>query len=310
MAEFDHQPVMLEQVLTGLSLQPDGYYVDATFGRGGHSRALLRQLGPKGRLLVLDKDPEAIRSAKLLAQQDERVSVVHTSYMNLVDAVKESGWLQGVQGVLLDLGVSSPQLDDPGRGFSFMQQGPLDMRMNTEAGIDAASWLAEASDEEIAKVLRDYGEERFAWRIARKIVETREETPLETTRQLAELIASTVPFREKHKHPATRSFQAIRIFINQELHELKAVLPQTIDVLAEGGRLAVISFHSLEDRIVKRFIRDEYRGPELPPDLPIIPEAYLPRLRPLGKAIKTDSEEIQANPRARSAILRLAERLV
>ncbi len=301
---------MLEQVLTGLSLQPDGYYVDATFGRGGHSRALLRQLGPKGRLLVLDKDPEAIRSAKLLAQQDERVSVVHTSYMNLVDAVKESGWLQGVQGVLLDLGVSSPQLDDPGRGFSFMQQGPLDMRMNTEAGIDAASWLAEASDEEIAKVLRDYGEERFAWRIARKIVETREETPLETTRQLAELIASTVPFREKHKHPATRSFQAIRIFINQELHELKAVLPQTIDVLAEGGRLAVISFHSLEDRIVKRFIRDEYRGPELPPDLPIIPEAYLPRLRPLGKAIKTDSEEIQANPRARSAILRLAERLV
>jgi 16S rRNA (cytosine1402-N4)-methyltransferase len=210
--------------------------------------------------------------------------------------------------VFLDLGVSSPQLDDAARGFSFLGEGPLDMRMNPQAGISASEWLARASAEEIADVLWKYGEERHSRRIARRIVNTRDESPVTTTAQLANLVAAAVPGREKKKHPATRSFQAIRIFINQELEDLESVLPQAVDVLAPGGRLAVISFHSLEDRMVKRFIRDAYRGPELPPDLPVLPQAYQPRLKPVGKRIRASDAEVRDNPRARSAVLRVAER--
>ncbi|MEE9342935.1 MAG: 16S rRNA (cytosine(1402)-N(4))-methyltransferase RsmH [Gammaproteobacteria bacterium] len=305
---FLHQPVMLSQVMTGLNVCAEGCYVDATFGRGGHSRAILNGLGAEGRLLVLDRDAQAIAAAQVLAQEDQRLIPVHCSFAGLESAVREQGWFERVDGVLLDLGVSSPQLDDPQRGFSFLRNGPLDMRMDTHSGLDAASWLATAEEYDITHVLKVFGEERFARRIARKLVEVRAETPITTTHQLAELIATAVPFKEKHKHPATRSFQAIRIFINQELEELKQVLPQVVNCLAPAGRMAVLSFHSLEDRIVKRFIRDEQRGPQLPPDLPIIPDEYRPRLRAVGKMSKATNEEVQQNPRARSAVLRIAER--
>ncbi len=303
-----HQPVLLTQVLDALRVKPEGIYIDATFGRGGHAAALLEKLGPEGRLLAFDKDPEALAWASRRFAGEERLLMRAGSFGKLASEVDALGWRGRVDGILLDLGVSSPQLDDAARGFSFRQAGPLDMRMNPEAGPSAADWLAEASEQEIADVLWKYGEERFSRRIARAIVNTREETPIVTTLQLAELIASAAPRRDRHKHPATRSFQAIRIFINRELEDLEAVLPQAVDALAPGGRLAVISFHSLEDRIVKRFIRDEFRGPELPPDLPVMPAHYAPRLKPVGKQIRAGDEEIAANPRARSAVLRVAER--
>lgn len=304
-----HCPVLLNEVLDALQIKPDGLYVDGTFGRGGHAAALLQKLQAQGRLLAFDKDPEALAYAADCFENEPRLITRCGSFADLESVVSELGWQGKVDGVFLDLGVSSPQLDDAERGFSFLGEGPLDMRMNPQTGVSASDWLASADAEEIANVLWRYGEERRSRRIARRVVESRDETPITTTRQLANLIAAAVPGRERKKHPATRSFQGIRIFINQELEDLKSVLPQVIDVLAPGGRLVVISFHSLEDRLVKRFIRDEYRGPELPPDLPLLPQAYQPRLKPVGKRIRATEAEVRDNPRARSAVLRVAERV-
>jgi 16S rRNA (cytosine1402-N4)-methyltransferase len=304
-----HRPVLLAEVLEALDIQPQGVYVDGTFGRGGHAGAILAELGTGGRLLALDRDPAAVRSAVTQYGNDPRFEIQQGTF-TMLDHLIAQRQLEGkVNGLLLDLGVSSPQLDAPERGFSFSADGPLDMRMDPGAGMSAAQWLAQANESEIANVLRIYGEERFARRIARRIVETRVRQPLRTTRQLAELIAAAVPGRERNRHPATRSFQAIRIYINRELEELQDVLEQVPVVLALRGRLAVISFHSLEDRIVKRFIRREYRGEPLPADLPLAGAAYQPRLRPVGKAIRPGPAELAANPRARSAVLRVAERL-
>jgi len=304
-----HRPVLLEEVLDALRIRQDGLYVDGTFGRGGHAEAVLERLQSQGRVLAFDKDPAALAFAASRFSEEPRLIMRRGSFGDLRAVVTELGWQGKVDGILLDLGVSSPQLDDAARGFSFLNDGPLDMRMDPDSGTSAADWLAEASAQDIADVLWRYGEERHSRRIARAIVARRDDAPLRTTRQLAELIASVVPGREGRKHPATRSFQAIRIFINRELQDLETVLPQAVDVLAPGGRLAVISFHSLEDRIVKRFIRDQQRGPQLPPDLPVVPEAYKPPLRAVGKAVRPGEQELRDNPRARSAVLRVAERV-
>ncbi|HHI94700.1 MAG TPA: 16S rRNA (cytosine(1402)-N(4))-methyltransferase RsmH [Gammaproteobacteria bacterium] len=308
--DFAHQPVLFEEVLMALAIRPDGIYVDGTFGRGGHAGAILERLGPQGQLLAIDKDPQAVAVAKDRFGADSRFSIAQGSFTELGRLVQEKGWQAGgVDGVLLDLGVSSPQLDDPERGFSFRHDGDLDMRMDPESGQSAAQWLARADEYDIRRVLREYGEEKFAKRIAHAIVKAREETPISTTRQLATLIAEASPVHEKGKDPATRSFQAIRIFINGELDDLKQCLPQALDVLRPGGRLAVISFHSLEDRIVKRLLRKEARGDDFPPDLPIPQSALSPRIRLVGKAVRAREQEIAANPRARSAVLRVAERI-
>ncbi len=304
-----HRPVLLEAVLQALDPRPGGIYVDATYGRGGHTRALLERLGPEGRVYALDKDPEAIAHAREAFAGEPRLTVVPGSFAMLQARVREWGIEGRVNGVLMDLGVSSPQLDDPGRGFSFLRPGPLDMRMDPTRGRPAAAWLAEAPVEELADVIRRYGEERHARRIARAIDRARREAPIDTTARLAAVVASAVPEREPGKHPATRTFQAIRIFINGELEELEAALPQTLDVLAPGGRLAVISFHSLEDRRVKRFIQQEARGDRFPPDLPVPYSALTPTLKPVGKAVRATAAEVADNPRARSAVLRVAERL-
>ncbi|MCO6414209.1 MAG: 16S rRNA (cytosine(1402)-N(4))-methyltransferase RsmH [Thiogranum sp.] len=304
-----HRPVLLDQVLDSLQVRPGGLYIDGTFGRGGHAAVILEKLGTEGRLLAFDKDPDAVEFAAGRFGDEPRLIMRSGSFINLATVVAELGWQGRVNGILFDLGVSSPQLDDAARGFSFLKPGPLDMRMNPRAGISASQWLAEAGEREIADVLWKYGEERFSRRIARNIVRAREQAPVTTTEQLATLIAAAVPGREAKKHPATRSFQAIRIFINRELEDIEAVLPQAVDALAPGGRLAVISFHSLEDRIVKRFIRDQHRGPQLPPDLPVAPPAYAPTLKPVGKPVRADAAEVKINPRARSAVLRVAERV-
>lgn len=309
-AVYTHRPVMLDEVVEALNIVPAGLYVDATFGRGGHARAIVEKLGSQGRLLALDRDPQAVAEARRLAAGDTRVAVVHTAFSCLAQEVARMGWTGKVNGVLLDLGVSSPQLDDAARGFSFRSDGPLDMRMNSAAGASAADWLARASEDEIGKVLQEYGEERYARRIARGICAMREVEPIVTTRQLAELVAKSVPTRERHKDPATRTFQAIRIQVNDELGEVDACLHQAVDVLAPGGRLAVISFHSLEDRIVKRFMRDAGQGAVLPAKLPVrYVEAGGGSLRRVGKAQRATDAETSANPRARSAVLRIAERV-
>ena len=308
-AEYTHQPVLLAEVLAGLSIKPDGVYVDGTFGRGGHAGAILAELGPQGRLLAMDRDPEAVRSAEQQFGTDPRFEIEQGAFTMLSEVVAQRQLQGRVNGLLLDLGVSSPQLDDASRGFSFSADGPLDMRMDPSSGMSAAAWLETASEDDIARVLKTYGEERFSRRIARAIVEVRHASPLRTTRALAELIAAAVPVREKHKHPATRSFQAIRIYVNNELDEITAVLGQGREVLASQGRMAVISFHSLEDRIVKRFIRDEYQGEQPPPEFPLAGMDYVPRMRPVGKAIRAGETEVRNNPRARSAVLRVAERL-
>lgn len=308
-ATYTHQPVLLEEVLDGLAVRADGVYVDGTFGRGGHAAAILARLGPAGRLLAMDKDPEAVLSAGMQFGNDPRFEIVQGAFTMLSELVAQRELTGKVNGLLLDLGVSSPQLDDAARGFSFTGDGPLDMRMDPATGISAAQWLAQAGEREIAEVLRTLGEERFAGRIARAIVDTRRTAPLETTRQLAELIAAAVPTREQNKHPATRSFLAIRMHVNRELDDLRTVLEQVPDVLAPGGRLAVIGFHSLEDRIVKRFIRDEYRGEPPPREFPLAGMDHAPRMRPVGKAIRAGDAELARNPRARSAVLRIAERV-
>jgi len=308
-AGYTHQPVLLAEVLAGLSIIPDGVYVDGTFGRGGHAGAILAVLGPRGRLVAMDRDPEAVQSAEQQFGADPRFEIEQGAFTMLSEMVARRQLQGRVNGLLLDLGVSSPQLDDASRGFSFSADGPLDMRMDPSVGMSAAEWLETASESDISRVLKTYGEERFSRRIARSIVEVRHTDPLRTTRQLAELIAAAVPVREKNKHPATRSFQAIRIYINSELDEITAVLAQVPGVLAPHGRMAVISFHSLEDRIVKRFIRDEYRGEQPPPEFPLAGMDYVPRMKPVGKAIRAGDVEVSSNPRARSAVLRVAERL-
>jgi 16S rRNA (cytosine1402-N4)-methyltransferase len=290
-----HKPVMLETVLAGLAVREDGIYVDCTFGRGGHSRAILDYLGPNGRLIALDKDPEAIASPEALKlAEDERFELIYADFIRLQEILKAKGYCGQVAGVLLDLGVSSPQLDNPERGFAFLKDGPLDMRMNPALGMSAAEWLERAGEQEIAEVLWRYGEERFSRRIARAIVKARAVSPLTRTRQLAQLIERSLPRRKERKHPATRTFQALRIYLNRELECLETVLAQAVEILAPGGRLVTIAFHSLEDRIVKRFLRQRDEAGRSP-------------LKLLGKK-RPEATEIALNPRARSAILRVAER--
>jgi 16S rRNA (cytosine1402-N4)-methyltransferase len=309
MPNEQHRPVLLEECVEALALRPDGCYLDGTFGRGGHSRAILARLGLAGRLLGLDRDPQAVAAGQDLSRQDPRF-VMERARFGAIGAVAGRHGLSGrLDGILLDIGVSSPQLDDPCRGFSFSADGPLDMRMDPDSGESAAQWLARADEAEIVAVLRTLGEERFAGRIARAIVQARIQRPICTTRALAALCEGAVPTREPGKHPATRTFQAIRIHINRELEELTACLAQVCDLLVVGGRLAVISFHSLEDRIVKRFIRDQARGERFPLGVPVTAAESHPRLRPIGCAIHALPAEVEANPRSRSAVLRIAERL-
>ena len=303
-----HVPVLRDQVLEQLAIRSDGFYVDCSFGRGGHSRAILATLGPRGRLLVLDRDPDAIRVAGELAVKDVRLHAVQARFSELAAVVAaHSG--DKVDGILADLGVSSPQLDDPARGFSFTRDGPLDMRMNPGRGETAADWLNRSGEDEIARVLRRYGEEPQARRIARAICRRRDSSSLQRTGELAETIEQAVPRKPGGKHPATRSFQAIRLHINDELDELDALLEQSLDLLRPGGRLCVISFHSLEDRRVKRFLRDHSRVDPALAQLPVVPADAQPGLRLPCRAIRPGVEEVEANPRARSATLRVGERL-
>ncbi|MEX2476162.1 16S rRNA (cytosine(1402)-N(4))-methyltransferase RsmH [Marinobacter sp.] len=305
---FSHRSVLLDSAVDYLVTDPEGVYVDGTFGRGGHSRLVLGKLGGSGCLLGIDKDPEAIRAAQELAAENKRFFCYHGSFANLDEAIVGQGW-EAVNGVLLDLGVSSPQLDDAARGFSFMRNGPLDMRMNPLQAPSAAQWLAEAEEKDIANVIFRYGEERFSRRIARSVVAQRQASPISTTHELAELVSKAVPKKEKHKHPATRTFQAIRIFINRELEDLEAGLAAAAQRLAPGGRLVVISFHSLEDRLVKRFMRDLARGPRLPKGVPVTAAQEASAFRLVGKASKANEEEINDNVRARSAVMRVLERV-
>ena len=306
--ELNHISVLLSEALEGLAVRPDGLYIDGTFGRGGHSRAILARLSSEGRLLGFDKDPEAIRVGNQLAAEDGRFVVVQRSFADMAEELTARGLHGQVDGVLLDLGVSSPQLDDPERGFSFLHDGPLDMRMNPAVGQSAAEWINTAAEEDIATVLFEYGEERFSRRMARAIVSRRAEQPFTRTADLAEVIKVANPAWEKHKHPATRAFQGIRIFINRELDDLADGLRAALDVLAPSGRLAVISFHSLEDRQVKQFMRREAKGAPIPRDLPIRDADIKVSVNLIGKAIKPSANEVAANPRARSAVLRVAEK--
>ena len=301
-----HTTVLLNEAVGALTIKPDGIYVDGTFGRGGHSRLILERLGSNGRLIALDKDPAAVAAGG--AWRDPRFRIVHRGFAHLAEVLREHG-VRRVDGILLDLGVSSPQLDDAERGFSFRFDAPLDMRMDTSSGMTAAQWLATVDEGLLTEVIRDYGEERFAKQIARAIVAAREVQPVRTTRQLAELVGKAVRTREAGQNPATRTFQAIRIYLNGELEELARVLPECVTHLDRGGRLVVISFHSLEDRLVKRFMRDMAEGDRLPRGVPVraneVPQG---RLRLIGKAVRASVAEVQANPRARSAVMRVAER--
>jgi len=304
-----HQPVLLAETLAALDIKPDKYYVDGAFGRGGHAAVILERLGPEGRLLALDKDPAAEACAAARFSGDHRFVFVRRPFSQLAEVVAEQGWMGQVHGLLLDLGVSSPQLDDPARGFSFSRDGPLDMRMDPTTGVSAAEWLAQVNEKELARVFAEFGEERFHRRIARAIAAARQQAPIVSTARLAELIAAAAPTRESGKHPATRAFQAIRIVVNDELGELSAVLPQSVQILAPGGRLAVISFHSLEDRMVKQFLREQVHGQEWPLDLPVTGSPEGMTLRMAGRLVRPSAAEVAANPRARSALLRVAERL-
>ncbi len=306
---LQHETVLLEAAVEALLCAPDGVYVDGTFGRGGHSQRILQRLNEQGRLLAFDKDAAAVRVALERFGADSRFEIVQRSFADLREVVEQRGLAGKLSGVLLDLGVSSPQLDDAQRGFSFVHDGPLDMRMNPQEGISAAQWLAEASEQEIADVIYRYGEERFSRRMAKAIVARRQVAPITGTLELAEIIKQANPAWEKHKHPATRAFQAIRIHVNRELEDLQSVLAQALDLLRPGGRLVVISFHSLEDRIVKQFINEQARGDDFPAGVPIPFADLNPRLRKLGKAVKADASEVAANPRSRSAIMRVAEKL-
>lgn len=306
---FKHTTVLLDEAVNGLNIREDGIYIDGTFGRGGHSRLILSQLGEKGKLIAIDRDPQAIAAAAEIT--DPRFSIIHGPFSALAEYVSERDLVGKIDGILLDLGVSSPQLDDAERGFSFMRDGPLDMRMDPSRGHSAAKWLLHAEEADIAFVLKTYGEERFAKRIARAIVERNREQPMTRTRELAEVISIAMPVKDKFKHPATRSFQAIRIWINSELEEIDIALKGAVEVLAPQGRLSVISFHSLEDRLVKRFMRDQSRGPQVPPGIPMTEHQLRAlggrELKLLGKMSPGDAE-VSENPRARSSVLRIAEK--
>lgn len=309
-AQFEHISVLMDETIEGLAIKQDGIYMDGTFGRGGHSGQILARLGEQGRLQAIDQDPQAIKAAEKFAD-DKRFAIAHTRFSNILDVARDNDLVGKVDGILLDIGVSSPQLDDAQRGFSFMKDGPLDMRMDPSTGRSAAQWLAEAELEDITHVIKKLGEEKFGRRIAHKILETREHTPITTTKQLADLVDEAVPVKDKHKHPATRTFQAIRIYINSELEEIQTALQSAISVLKPGGRLVVISFHSLEDRIVKQFIKKQSKGEAIPRGLPLT-DAQINKnltLKAVGKATKPSDAEIAANPRSRSSVLRVAQRL-
>lgn len=310
-SSFRHITVLLDEAVDGLAVRADGCYLDGTFGRGGHSRLILERLGLDGRLLGFDKDPLAIATGNELAAEDGRFVVVQRSFAELGEEAAVRGLVGKVNGVLLDLGVSSPQLDDAERGFSFLNDGPLDMRMDPARGVSAAQWIASASEEEIARVLKEYGEERFARRMARAVVLRRAEQPFERTADLAQVLTVANPAWEKGKNPATRAFQGLRIYINNELGDLQRGLDAALETLEVGGRLVVISFHSLEDRIVKQFMRKHAKGErdEYPRDLPIIPKAFEPRLKLIGKPQFASEAELKANPRSRSAVMRVAEKM-
>ncbi len=308
-----HKPVLLDEVIEALNIRADGFYIDGTFGRGGHSREIIKRLGPEGRLLAFDKDPDAVMSVGNDLIQDGRFEIIKGSFTMLMQHVKRHEVEAQVAGILFDFGVSSPQLDDAERGFSFRFDAPLDMRMNPSEGQTVAEWLNHAKETEIANVIYEYGEERASRRIAKAIVNERVENPITTTSQLADLVRKVVPPRKKSKktgdvHPATKTFQALRIYINRELDEIRDVLPQAVEVLCPGGRLAAISFHSLEDRIVKRFMRDQSTPKSYPPEIPIMPDSSGIQLKLIGKKIRATKEEIIENPRSRSATLRVAER--
>jgi 16S rRNA (cytosine1402-N4)-methyltransferase len=304
---FAHQPVLLSAVLDKLDVQPEGIYIDGTFGRGGHSSAILEKLKPQGRLIAVDKDAEAVEAGKKI--QDSRFKIFQGSFTQIKEIAETENLLGKVEGILLDLGVSSPQIDNPARGFSFRSEGPLDMRMNKNEGISLSSWLEVVNETTLCQIIKEYGEERYAKKIARKIIEARNEKMITTTIQLAKIISDAHPAWVPGKHPATRTFQALRIFINNELEELKIVLRQSLDILKIGGRLLVISFHSLEDRIVKHFIQEEVQGDENYRKLPLRTSELNIRLRAIGKAIRPESREIKQNPRARSAVLRTMEKI-
>lgn len=305
---FRHETVLLNEAVEALVSDPDGVYVDATFGRGGHSEKILEHLGAAGRLIGIDKDPEAVEAAQARFGADARFTMHHGSFSDLLGGFELLGG-QRLTGVLADLGVSSPQLDDAERGFSFMSDGPLDMRMNPTAGQSAAQWLASVSQDDLIRVLFEYGEEKFARRIAAAIVEARAQAPIERTAQLAEIVAAANPSWEKHKHPATRTFQAIRIEVNQELEDLSRLLQGAVNRLQVGGRLVVISFHSLEDRLVKRFMRDIAKGSEPPPGVPIPESEIIRNFKVSSKAIKPGKDELERNVRARSAVMRSLEKI-
>lgn len=306
----EHITVLLNEAVDALVKDPDGLYVDCTFGRGGHSRLVLERLSEKGRLIGIDKDPRAIQTGKELETEDSRFSICHGSFADLKNWIALKGEDKPVAGILMDLGVSSPQLDEAERGFSFMKDGPLDMRMNTEAGQTAAQWVASAKEEEIADVFYQFGEERCSRRLAKAIVERRRLEPFERTLDLAQVIKDAHPKWEKNKHPATRAFQGMRIYLNNELGDLQDALEYATDSLDKHGRLVVISFHSLEDRMVKRFIRDKEKGPQLPPDIPVMEADFPKEIKHIGKAVKPSKEEVDVNVRSRSAIMRIAEKLV
>ena len=303
-----HLSVLLTETVQAVLADVDGIYVDATFGRGGHSRALLAALGSNARLLAFDKDPEAISAGEKLMAEDSRFTIIHASFADLAQVLTERDLVGKIDGIMADLGVSSPQLDDASRGFSFMNDGPLDMRMNPSQGVSAADWLVTVSEEDLANVLFQYGEEKFSRRIARAIKKEVEIAPITSTKKLSDIVAEAHPSWERHKNPATRSFQAIRIAVNQELDDIKSFLPQALTALKPDGKLAVISFHSLEDRLVKQFFQKEAKGDDLPRDFPIRAKDLHPRLKVLGKK-SASPEELAQNPRSRSAHLRIARKL-
>ena len=301
-----HVTVLLHEAVEALAIKPEGIYVDGTFGRGGHSAQILERLGPSGTLIAMDKDPAAVAAGS--EWRDARFKIVHRSFAQMAEVLREQG-VKKADGILLDLGVSSPQLDEASRGFSFRFDAPLDMRMDVGSGMTAAQWLATADEGLLGEVIRDYGEERFAKQIARAIVAARAIEPIHTTRQLVELVGKAVRTREAGQNPATRTFQAIRIYLNQELEELARVLPECVTYLKTGGRLVVISFHSLEDRIVKRYMREMAKGDKLPRNVPIrASEVPQGKLNLIGRAVRAGAAELKANPRARSAVMRVAER--
>ena len=305
---YVHKPVLLDEVIKALNIRSDGFYIDGTFGRGGHSREIIKRLGDKGRLLAFDKDPDAVMSVGVDLIQDERFEIIKGSFTMLMRYVKQHEIKKQVSGVLFDFGVSSPQLDDIKRGFSFRYDAPLDMRMNPTEGESASEWLNKASEKEIADVIYKYGEERASRKISKAIIKIREKTPIHRTKQLAEIICKAIPSNKKDIHPATKTFQAFRIYINHELDEIREVLPQATDVLCKGGRLAAISFHSLEDRIVKRFMRDQSKPKDQPLELPVVQDYRDIKLKLVGKKIRSSEDEVFKNQRARSALLRVAER--